>query len=242
LYRGITGKPFDETAATSFIPELKTSYCIVNKYNGKVLEVKPSGSTFGLVTNDFVRGSEAQQFVFENLTYDVFRIKTSFKNSGDTPYYVALKPGVTGLLEIGYNWGASDNILSIQLTPVEDGYYAMGVWKSDSYMGISKASTTVRGGKKWASLEDFDKWMFVKTSDMPSAINGVENMPYCVTIENGNIISVKNIVPLDKIALCKLSGQTVYSTVSAGNSIAIPASKGAYVLTVGNRAVKVVVP
>jgi lysophospholipase L1-like esterase len=207
VYQGITGKPFDETEVSSFIPELKTPYCIVNKYNGKVLEV--NGTTFGVVTNDFDSGNEAQQFLFENLTYNVFRIKTTFKNSDDAPYYLALKPTAIGLLEIGYNWGASDNILSIQVTPAGDEYFAMGVWNSDAYMGITRFSTTVRGNKRWDSLEDFDKWKIVKTSDMSiSAIHPVENAPYQVTIETGDIISVKNAAPLDKIALHAISGQT----------------------------------
>jgi lysophospholipase L1-like esterase len=243
IYRGIMGKPFDETAVTSFIPELKTPYCIANKYNGKVLEVKSSGSAFGVVTNDFESGNEAQQFLFENLTCDVFRIKTNFENADGTPYYLALKPAAIGLLEIGYNWGASDNILSVQVTPVEDGYYAMGVWNSDAYMGITRSSTTVRGNKKRASLEDLDKWKIVKTSDMPaSAIHPLENTPYQVAIETGNIISVGNVAPLEKIALHGISGQTVYSALSSDSRVSIPAPKGFYVLMVGSAAIKVIVP
>ncbi|MDR2058438.1 MAG: GDSL-type esterase/lipase family protein [Dysgonamonadaceae bacterium] len=241
VYRGITGKSFDEQAIASFIPELKTPYCIVNKYNGKVMEVKPSSTTYGVVTSDFESDNEAQQFLFENLTYDVFRIRTSFKNAEDTPYYLAIKPGPVGLLEIGYNWGASDNILSIQVSPAEDEYYTMGVWKSDSYMGITKSSTTVRGGKKLADLSDYDKWSFVKTSEMqPSAIKQENNAPYQVTIENGNTISVKNAAPLDKIVLYNVSGQTVYSTVAESSQVFIPVSKGFYVLSAGNKAVKII--
>jgi hypothetical protein len=75
-----------------------------------------------------------------------------------------------------------------------------------------------------------------------SAIHWVESMPHQVTIEAGGIIAVRNTAPCDKIVLRNVSGQTVYSTVSASNQVFIPASKGFYVLTVGDAVTKVILP
>jgi len=232
IYKGITGKVFDEAAMAPFIPEPKVPYCIVNKANGKVLEMTPYQSAYRAETNDFVKDNEAQQFLFENFSYDVFRIKTSIKNSNNDPCYLALKTGYVVPMEIGYNWGNSDNLLSVQITPKENGYYTMGVWKVNSYMGAGRTSTVVQAGKKLASLSDLDEWAFVKASDMQvSAIESIKSAAYTVVVENGNTVSVKDMAPSTKILLHNVFGQTVYSAVAGGSQVSIPASKGFFILT-----------
>ncbi|MDR1682790.1 MAG: T9SS type A sorting domain-containing protein [Candidatus Symbiothrix sp.] len=136
-------------------------------------------------------------------------------------------------MEIGYNWGAEDTLLSVQVLPKENEYYTMGVWKADSYMGISKSSVVVKGGKKKASLSDYDEWAFVKASDMlSSAIETAKTTQYDVVQEDGNTITVKNIASPTKIMLHDVFGQIVYSAVATGNRVSIPALQGFYLLTI----------
>ncbi len=249
VYKGMTGKTFEEKNVTSFVPELKTPYCIINKYNGKVLEVTPFGTTYRVSTTDFVKGNTAQQFTFENLTHDVFRIKTTLKNVDNNPYYLSIpvKSGNVVLQEIGLNWGVNDNLLSVQVLPKGDGYYTMGLWKENSYMGVTKSSVVVKGGKTAIVLSDYDEWSIVKTSEVKefSHMKSLKNTQYDVMVENGNSIMVKNVNPSAKVVLYNVFGQVVYSMIAGGNQIFIPVSKGFYVLTIDEgkdiEAIKVIV-
>jgi len=241
VYRGIIGKDFDEKDLTSFVPEPKTPYCIVNKSNGKVVEVALfSGSTYRASTTDFESGNQAQQFIFENFTYDVFRIKTSVKAQNGNPCYLSLT-GIVGVQE-----SSNDKNLSIHIAPSEnEGYYTMGIWKENAYMAITSASTVIRGDRKQTAVANYGEWSFVKTSDMLTSIQSEENTSYEVKIENGNTISVKNLNPPTKITLYNTLGKADFSTTTGENQISIPASKGVYVLSIdeekSNETIKIIV-
>jgi len=226
-YEAIKGKPFERPEVVGeFIPDPEKEYYIRNRANGKVLTCDSEKVNTALTLENMEIGAAKQLFTFENFSYNIYRIR-------HTKSELQLKNAGASVI-IGNDAGSQGTKYGMLITPIEEGYHAIGI-DDRNYIGGSSTNNTVAGNKNGRRIGEIDHWEFIEKGEENQA-----GLSDAVAYDNRVIggkgkILFNNLNEIKDLVIYNLVGNVIKKYKVNNSAFAIDINPGVYLVSLDDK-------